>query len=112
MFRTFQVMLDNAGNGSVDLSPYIESMEWDIYQLSIQTGKATAACTCEVRHNGFFLCNSLQGWKDTAVGPPDIVVQPGDMLSVNWINGAAKDEATVGVWYNENPTGTTYSTAH
>ena len=112
MFRTFQTILDTTGYGEIDLSPYIESMEWDIYQLSIHTGKTTSACTCEIKHNGFFLCNSLQGWKDTAVGPPDIVVTPGDTLSICWYDGASKDQATVGIWYNENPTGTTYSTAH
>ena len=112
MFRAFQATAGTSGYAQVDLSPYIESVEWDIYQMTIQTAKVTAATQCEVKHNGFLLCYTLQGWRDTAVGPPDIVVRPGDTLSVCWSNMNPMDIATVGVWYNEVPQGTTYSTAH
>jgi len=105
-------MVGTNGYAQIDIGPYVESMEWDIYQFTIQTGQVTAATGCDVKHNGFLLCSTIQGWKDTAVGPPDCVVQPGDTLSVCWSRATPGDTATVGVWYNENPNGTTFSTAH
>lgn len=112
MFRTFQVKLDNKGNGSVDVSPFITNKEWDIYQISVQTATFNAMCVCEIQHNGFFLCVSPQGSMDTATGPPDIIVGPGDILTVKWFSATADDLATVGLWFNENDTGTTVSFTH
>ena len=112
MFRTFQTQLDQSGSGSIHISPYIESVEWDIYQISVQTSTLVTACQCHLHHNGYFLCHSIQGSRDTAVGPPDVVVKPADMFAIYWLNGAPNDQATVGIWYNENPQGTTSSTAH
>jgi len=112
MFRSFAVTLDTNGNGNIDLSPYIESVEWDIYQISVQTGQVVHGCTCQIQHNRFFLCGSAQGSLDCAIGPPDIVVMPSDLLTIMWSDGKPGDQAMAGVWYNENPTGTTYSSSH
>lgn len=116
MFRSFQTTLDAGGNGGIDISPYIESVEWDIYQISIQT-QNNPNCYAELRHNGFFLCGTANGSKDSATGPPDCIVQPHESFSCMWFNGVASIpgnpiQATMGVWYNENPQGTTYSSAH
>lgn len=112
MFRAFQTQLDNTGNGSVNISPYVESSEWDIYQVSVQTGALTGGCTCTIAHNGFFMCASSQGSQDSAYGPPDVVVLPSDQFTVTWAHGKPNDTGTAGIWYNENPTGTTYSSSH
>lgn len=112
MFRTYQIQLDTNGNGFISFSPFVESVEWDVYQISIQTGINTANCTARIFHNGFFLCASAAGSLDSADGPPDVVVMPNEMLRVQWYNGTSGDVATAGVWYNENPKGTTYSSAH
>lgn len=100
------------GTAKIDLSPYIESVEWDIYQISVQTTTMVANCRCQVLHNNFFLCGSVQGSKDAADGPPDCVVLPKDTFSVQWIGGNPGDQATLGIWYNENPVGATYSASH
>jgi hypothetical protein len=94
------------------VSPANPNNEWDIYQISVSTKTFTPTCLAEVLHNNFFLCGSPQGSLDTATGPPDIVVRASDFLEIAWTNGTANDLATVGVWYNENPTGQTTSTAH
>jgi hypothetical protein len=112
MFRAFQTTLNASGNGQIDISPYIESVEWDIYTVAIQTQIQNPSCIAEIHQNGFFLCASSQGSKDTATGPPDAVILPNDILSILWFNGTANDVATAGVWYNENPKGTTTSSAH
>ena len=119
MFRAFQVEIDlKTGEGSIDVGPSITSMEWDIYQISVRTSVFSPFTQCEILHNGFFLCASPQGALDTATGPPDIVVKPGDDLTVLWVAGAAPTPpqttnlATVGIWYNENPVGTTVSLTH
>jgi len=112
MFRAFQTILDASGSGTIDLSPYIESVEWDIYQISVQTQSMVASCGVEVRHNGFYLCASTHGSKDSASGPPDCVVEPKDTFTIRWFNGKPGDQANLAVWYNENQVGTTYSTAH
>lgn len=101
MFRTFQTRLDGNGNGSIDLSPYIESVEWDIYQISVQTNTFDFNCIAEIHHNGFFLCGSTQGSKDTATGPPDCVVQPKDTFTIMWSSGPPNGYGNLGVWYNE-----------
>lgn len=112
MFRTFQTKLDSTGKGSIEVSPFIESMEWDVYQISVQTAVNTVGCVVQISHNGYFLCSSNQGSKDSAEGPPDVVVLSHDILTVSWFNGTPNDIATVGLWFNENLSGTTTSTAH
>jgi hypothetical protein len=112
MFRAFQTQIDGTGKGQIDVSPYIESVEWDIYTVAIQTQIQNSACIAELHQNGFFLCASSQGSKDTATGPPDVVILPNDTLSILWFNATPNDTATAGVWYNENPKSTTYSSAH
>jgi hypothetical protein len=106
------VKLDSTGGGAVNVGPSITNMEWDIYQISVTTTRIVASCQAQILHNGFFLCATPVGSRDTATGPPDIVVRPGDDLTVQWIDGAVGDLATVGVWYNENPVGTTVSMSH
>src|SRR5215469_5130399 len=112
MFRSFQQTLDAIGSGSISVRPSDVAVEWDIYQISIQTQATNYPTTCDILWNNFFLCTSFQGWKDCATGPPDIVVGPSDFLLVNFSGGKPNDVASIGVWYNENPTGQTYSTAH
>ena len=104
--------LDASGNGTITIRPTDVAVEWDIYQISTLTGNQKNNCDVDVLYNGFYLCNSYQGQKDTAVGPPDVVLQPSDFLMINFIGGSAGDFANVGIWFNENPTGTTISTAH
>ena len=111
MFRAFETRA-KASTVTVDISPYIESVEWDIYQISVQTSSQVDACTCEIHHNGYFLCGTNQGFKDSAVGPPDLVALPSDTVTIIWNNVAIGDQCQCGIWYNENPTGTTFSTSH
>lgn len=59
-----------------------------------------------------FLCATPQGSLDTATGPPDVVLNSSDTLTAAWQQGSPGDIINVGIWYNENPVGTTYSTAH
>lgn len=112
VLRGFQLTLDAQGNGQINVGPDITNVEWDIFQISVRTKTFTPACSIEILHNGFFLCGSPLGSLDTATGPPDIVVSSSDELLVAWFNGTPHDLATVGVEYNENPSGTTRSTAH
>jgi hypothetical protein len=112
MFRSYQTHIDINGTGRIDISPMVEAVEWDVYQISVQTGTQAATCTAQISHNEFFLCATNYGFRDSAHGPPDVVVLPADMLTVTWAGGTYQDTATVGIWYNQVPTGTTYSTAH
>lgn len=112
MFRTFQTRVDEHGNAIVHVQTLTTAMEWDIYQISVKTQVFWVFTQSEIQINGFFVCGSPQGSLDTATGPPDIVLTPGDDLTVAWINASPGDIATVGIWYNENPVGTTYSTSH
>ena len=112
MFRAFSTLINAQGYGFFDLSPYIESVEWDIYQVSVQTQTVVANCSAQLNHNGFFLCGTAYGSKDSASGPPDCIVLPSDIFTVQWFNGHPGDQALLGVWFNENPQGTTYSSAH
>lgn len=113
MFRAFQATASAAGGiVTIDLSPFIESVEWDIYQISVQTQVQNDSCTCEIHHNGYFLCGTNQGFKDSATGPPDLVALPSDTVTIMWNNVNPHDQCQAGVWYNENPQGTTISLAH
>lgn len=112
MFRAFQTELDVNGNGYVEVGPDNAAMEWDIYQISVSTVQVVDICAVLILHNGFFLCGTPQGSRDTATGPPDTVVKTSDTLIVEWYAGAPYDTATAAIWYNENPVGTTTSSAH
>lgn len=112
MFRTFQMKVDPNGTAVVHVHTLTTAMEWDIYQISVKTQVFWVYTQAEIQVNGFFVCGSPQGSLDTATGPPDIVIKPGDDLTVTWINASPGDIATVGIWYNENPVGTTLSFTH
>jgi len=111
VFRVFQGKLVN-GTVALRARPNDVAVEWDIYQISTTLDNMNHSVYVDLMYNGFFLANSFQGQKDCATGPPDVVVQPSDIFEIVFYNGVSGDLATAGIWYNENPTGTTYSTAH
>jgi hypothetical protein len=112
VFRTFQEKVQPNGIAVIHVTPITTAMEWDIYQISIKTQIFWQYTQAEVQINGFFVCGSPQGSLDTATGPPDLVLKPGDDLTITWINASPGDLALVGIWYNENPVGTTVSFSH
>lgn len=112
VLRAFQTKLDNKGQGTVIVTPDTTAMEWDIYQISHRTSNYSATCITQLLFNAFFLAGTPTGWQDTATGPPDIVLRPGDRLSVIFAFGNPNDLATVSIFYNENVVGTTTSSAH
>lgn len=112
MFRQFESTIDNFGNAQVDVRHNSTATEWDIYQISVTCGAMGAPCIVQLVVNGAFLCATPQGSLDTATGPPDVILNATDLLSGLWSNGVAGDTVVMNIWYNENPVGTTYSSAH
>lgn len=112
MFRSFESIMDTTGSASVTIFHNNASMEWDIYQISVTCGVVGASCIVFLTVNGAFLCATPQGSLDTASGPPDIILNSSDVLTANWRNGMPGDVVIVNIWFNENPVGTTMSTAH
>lgn len=107
-FKTFPGKLDGTGAGIVEIQQENASTEWDIYQLSVNgSNPATNSMTCQVLVNGFLLCNSPAAAADTASGPPDIVLTRSDDLRVVFTAGIPNDNVNVGIWFIENPAGTT-----
>lgn len=112
MFRSFQDTINTTGAGKVDISHGNAAVEWDIYQISCSCGAITAPCLVILYINNNFLCATPQGSLDTATGPPDVVLNSTDILTAQWQQGSPGDVITVGLWYNENPVGMTFSSAH
>lgn len=112
MFQSFQGKADIRGAAVVEITTQNSAMEWDIYQISIKSNTFLANCVAAIYFNGFFLCATPQGSMDTATGPPDVVIQPGDLLTVEFTAAPPNDTVSVGIWFNENPVGTTYSSSH
>lgn len=107
-FKTFPGKLDATGAGIVEIQQQNASVEWDIFQISVSgSTPAINNMICSVMLNGFLLCNSPAAAADTATGPPDIVLTRSDDLKVVFAQGIANDSVNVGLWYNENPAGTT-----
>lgn len=105
MYRAFTNTIAPSGNGSVPIQNTNAAMEWDIYQISVQCGAIQANCIVILYINGNFLCATPQGSLDTAVGPPNVILRATDVLTAQWQNGFPGDPLTVGIWYNENPVG-------
>lgn len=112
MFRNYANTIDHTGSGSVDITHGNAAVEWDVYQISCSCGTMTAPCIVILYVNMNFLCATAQGSLDTATGPPDVVLNSSDILTAAWQQGMPGDQINVGIWYNENPVGFTYSTAH
>lgn len=112
MFRVYQSKAAADGTANISISPEIDAMEWDVYQISVQTQNQVDACRVQVMVNGFFLCGTSQGFLDCATGPPDAVITGKDHLTIMWFEANPGDLCQAAIWYNENPTGSTYSTAH
>jgi hypothetical protein len=112
VYRSYQGSIGANGRGSVEVRHGNAAVEWDIYQISCQCGTMGATCVVILYVNGAFLCATPQGSLDTACGPPDVVLNSTDTLTATWQLGTVGDTVTVGIWYNENPSGTTISLAH
>jgi len=112
MYRNFTNTISATGIGKVDIQHGNTAVEWDIYQISVSCGTITAPCIVLILVNNYFLCATAQGSLDTATGPPDVVLNSSDILTAQWQQGMPGDTINVGLWYNENPVDTTYSTAH
>jgi hypothetical protein len=112
VFHSFQSKADARGAAVVEVTTQNSAMEWDIYQISLKCNTFIANCIAAIYLNGFFLCATPQGALDTATGPPDVVIQPGDLLTVEFTAASPNDTVSVGLWFNENPVDTTYSASH
>lgn len=101
-FKTFPGKLDASGNGSVIIQQDNASVEWDIYQISVNgSNPTTNNMICTVLLNSFLLCNSPAAAADTATGPPDVILSRGDTLTVNFTQGISNDNVNVGIWFDE-----------
>lgn len=110
MFTQGTAVIAAGGIASVQIFHNNAATEWDIYQISVTCGTMTATCIVQINVNGNFVCATPQGSLDTATGPPDIVLNATDVLTINWSNGVVGDQVIANIWYNENPVGTTFST--
>lgn len=112
MVRSYSGIIDAHGNATLTIYQNNVAMEWDIYQISCSCGNMAATCIVIISINGNFLCSTPQGSMDTACGPPDAVIGVSDVMTIQWLQGMPGDQVVANIWYNENPDGTTFSTAH
>lgn len=105
-YRKFTGVIAANGTGEVDVQNTNAAMEWDIYQISCKCGAIQANCIVVLNINGNFLCATPQGSLDTATGPPDVILRATDIMQAQWQNAIPGDPIEVGIWYNENPVGT------
>jgi hypothetical protein len=112
MYRNYSHVIGASGTGSIDIQHGNAAVEWDIYQISTQCGAINASCIVILYVNSNFLCATPQGSLDCATGPPDVILNATDILTAAWQGGMPGDPINVGIWYNENAVGGTYSTAH
>lgn len=106
MHRRYQVRLDSTGTGRVDISPDITAVEWDVYQVSVQTNPIRSGCIAAMYFNDAYIHHTMFGSQDSASGAPNTVLNPQDIFTVVWTGGTAQAQATVSIWYSENPVGT------
>lgn len=106
-FKNYSGTVDNNGNCEVDIQQDNASTEWDIFQVSLACpNPVTCPARASMFLNGFFLCATYHAGQDTAVGPPDVILQRGDVLSIQFITGTPGDLVQVSIWYTEYPAGT------
>jgi len=112
MLRLYMTQLDANGNGQVTINPENQAMEWDIGRIALKANFPINGCQAQITYNGFFVCGTAQGSLDTAVGPPNLIIRPSEVIQVQWILGVPHDQVTVGIYYYENPIGTTAGAVH
>ena len=108
--RQYQTIIDAKGVARIDITPNNAAMEWKIFQVPIFTETFVVGCVGAVFHNDSYLHSTPNGSLDAAAGPPYPIVGPGDVFTVSWTGGHPGDQATVTIWYEENPAGTSQPT--
>jgi hypothetical protein len=110
-FRTFPGVIGADGTASIIIQQDNASVEWDIYQVSVSApaqsaNPAASIMTASMMLNGFFLCGTSQAAADTASGAPDAILSRSDTMTLNFSLGTPGQAIQVGIWYNENVSGT------
>lgn len=108
--RQYQLFLDQNGAGRIDIQPNNSAMEWKIFQVPIFTKTFVTNCVGALYHNGAYLHSTPIGSLDSASGPPYVILNSTDVLTIAWTGGLAGDQATATIWYEEYPAGTASAT--
>lgn len=106
-FRQFPGTIIANGTAQVIIQQDNASMEWDVYQVSVNAPATSGKASAIMTYNGFFVTRTSQAAGDTAIGPPDIILSRADIITISFSNANPGDLVNVGVWYTENPAGTT-----
>lgn len=101
---------DSTGSATVTVVHGKSGLQWILWQLTIETIPTRTAASAVVRRNGAYITSSIIGSGSSAQGPPAIVLNDSDVLSVTWSNMTQGDECIARLLYEEVPYGQMGST--
>lgn len=84
-----------SGAATITVTP-TGAYPWTVDQVSTEYPTAPSGCVCSLRRNGSQVSN-LVATGDVADGPPPVVLNPGDRMTIEWTGATAGQ--TVKAWY-------------
>ena len=91
--------------GTITIEHGKSGLQWIIWQLTVETIPARLSAQATLRKNGRYVTSTIVGSGSSAQGPPAILLNSNDVLTVLWIGMQAGDELIATPFYEEVPWG-------
>lgn len=118
----FVATVNGSGQAVVRVQHNLHGLIWKVYQLGLGLGQTALTAQCAANFNGIPLTSTVimqqsafaslaalgeapYAMESFMVGPPYMLLQAGDYISVAVINATAGDTFTVGAYVDERDAG-------
>lgn len=101
MDRPVTATADVNGNATALMKVDKSGVQWHVWQVSVETIPVRSSSRATLRRNGRYVSSTITGSGATAFGPPALLLNQNDQLTVDWIGMTAGDECIATPFYEE-----------
>lgn len=103
--RVFSTIATGTTGQVLQMEGPVSSLQWVIYQLSVETIPLEIGASVVVRRNGRIITTTSSGGRAAAQGPPAILFTNSDELSATWDGVQIGDQLLCTLMYTEQEWG-------
>lgn len=97
--RTFNATVSASGSATIRIQP-TGMYPWEVTQVSTEMLSAASGAACYLRQNGA-LITAMIATSDVADGAPSIILNSGDVLTVEWSGCKPGDVGKATIQYDD-----------
>jgi hypothetical protein len=99
--KTFSLTATGTDAQILTLGTPAAGLKWAVWQLTVDTIPFRPGATAQVKRNGSLFTSTYNGGRATASGPPAILIQAGDIVTVQWDQVQINDELLCHLYFEE-----------